>query len=48
MKAKFEGATIKVWFKEKGISRNLIKTAEGGQYIMPMVNVNMIEEISTN
>lgn len=26
----------------------LIKTAEGGQYIMPMVNVNMIEEISTN
>ena len=26
----------------------LIKTADGNQYIMPMGNVNMIEEISTN
>ena len=24
----------------------LIKTAEGNQYIMPMANVNMIEEIN--
>ena len=60
MKAVFEGATIKVWFKEKGISRNfenvteiimsensyLIRTADGSQYIMPMVNVNIIEEIN--
>ncbi len=60
MKAVFEDATIKVWIKEKGISRNfenvteiimsensyLIRTADGNQYIMPMVNVNMIEEIN--
>lgn len=60
MKAEFDNATIKVWFKEKGISRNfenvteiimsensyLIKTADGGQYIMSMTNVNMIEEIN--
>lgn len=26
----------------------LIKTAEGNQYIMPMANANIIEEIITN
>lgn len=60
MKAEFDNAMLKVWFKEKGISRNfenvteiimsensyLIKTTDGSQYIMPMQNINMIEEIN--
>lgn len=29
-----------------GENSYLIKTADGGQYIMPMINVNMIEQIN--